>query len=173
MKQLSKLESFARKSSDLSGRFIAWLILALALIVVYDVSMRFLFREGSVALQELEWHLFALIFLIGAAYTYKHNAHVRIDVLNQRMSDKTRLWINILGDALFLIPFCLIIIQASWPFVLASFEMVEGSPDAGGLPYRYLIKAAIPVGFALLALQGLANLIGNIKGLSKNRAEQG
>ncbi len=146
--------------SEWTGRATAWLVLALVLLIVYDVAMRYLFMSGSVALQELEWHLFALIFLLAAAYTFRHDAHVRVDIFySSRFSARTRAWIDLLGGLFLLLPFCLLIIYCSWPFVLNSFAMHEGSPDPGGLPARYLLKAAIPLGFALLLLQGIADIL--------------
>ena len=133
-------------------------MLIIALIVFYDVGMRYLFLEGSVALQELEWHLFALLFLFGSAYTLKHDEHVRVDIFfrSRWMSPKRRAWVNLLGGLFLLIPFCLLVIISSGPFVFNSYQFSEMSPDPGGLTHRYLLKAAIPVGFALLLLQGLA-----------------
>ncbi|MFQ5469873.1 MAG: TRAP transporter small permease subunit [Gammaproteobacteria bacterium] len=123
--------------------------------------MRYLFQSGSVALQELEWHLFSLIFLLGAAYTLKHDEHVRVDVIYQGrlMNDKRRAWVNLVGGLFFLLPFCLLIITSSEPFVTNSFSMSEGSPDPGGLTHRFLLKAAIPLGFFLVALQGISSII--------------
>jgi len=166
LKRLSgKLESL----SEISGRLVAWLILALVLLVGYDVTMRYLFQSGSVALQELEWHLFALIFLIGAAYTFKHDDHVRLDLFYHGafMNDKRRAWVNILGGVFLLIPFCLLIIISSWPFVQQAFIHTEGSPDPGGLPYRWILKAAIPAGFFLLLLQGIADVLRNLVALQE------
>ena len=145
--------------SELVGKTVAWLVLLLVGIIVYDVSMRYLFLWGSVALQELEWHLFALIFLLAAAYTLKHDEHVRVDIFysSRRLTDYHRAWIDFLGTLLFLTPFCVLIIYSSTPFVVNAFQFGEGSPDPGGLPYRFLLKLTIPVGFALLLLQGIAN----------------
>ena len=136
------------------------LVPALMLLVVYDVAMRYLFQSGSVALQELEWHLFGLIFLLGAAYTLKHDDHVRVDIIYQSrvMNERRRALVNVIGGLLFLVPFCLLIISSSWPFVHNAWEIGEGSPDPGGLPYRFLLKAAIPLGFGLLLLQGIADI---------------
>ena len=144
--------------SEWAGRLIAWLVVAMVLLVCYDVAMRYLFKSGSVALQELEWHLFSLIFLFGAAYTLKHDEHVRVDVLYQArwMTPKRKAWVNLFGCLFFLIPFCVLVIYSAWPFVMQSYQWGEASPDPGGLPYRWLLKAAIPVGFLLLALQGVA-----------------
>ncbi len=144
--------------SEWSGRLVAWLVLAMVLLITYDVAMRYLFQAGSVALQELEWHLFALVFLLGAAYTLKHDGHVRVDVLYQAkwMTPRRQAWVNLFGTLLFLLPFCVLIIVSSWPFVYNAFQIGEGSPDPGGLPYRFLLKASIPLGFSMIALQGLA-----------------
>lgn len=167
MHRIKQIAHFLDKLNELTGRFISWLVLALVLLVSYDVTMRYLFNSGSVALQELEWHLFSVIILLGAAYTFKHDGHVRLDVLYQSrfMSDRKRAWVNLLGDLLLLIPFCLLIIITSWPFVSQSFIHAEASPDPGGLPFRWLLKAMIPLGFMLLLLQGIADLLKNIQTL--------
>jgi len=146
--------------SEWTGRAVAWLLPALVLLIVYDVTMRYLFHSGSTALQELEWHLFALLFLLGAGYTFKHEDHVRVDVLHHAawMTPVRKAWVDVLGGIVFLLPMCLVIMVASWPFVMHAFESGEASPD-GGLPHRFLLKAAIPLGFTLLLLQGVASVI--------------
>jgi len=151
------------------GRFASWLVLIMVLLICYDVAMRYLFQQGSVALQELEWHLFALIFLLGSAYTLKHNEHVRVDILYQSrfMSDRSRAWIDIVGTLLLLLPFCMLMLITAWPFVENAFYYSEGSPDPGGLPYRFILKGSLVLAFALLALQGIANLLKNIIKLNK------
>ena len=151
------------------GRAASWLVLAMVLLICYDVTMRYSFHQGSVALQELEWHFFALIFLLGSAYTLKHNNHVRVDILyqSQYLSNKHRALINIFGILLFLIPFCVLILITTWPFVENAYYYLEGSPDPGGLPYRYLLKGSILVAFTLLILQGLAELLRNYLILTK------
>jgi TRAP-type mannitol/chloroaromatic compound transport system permease small subunit len=161
---LNKLSSYLESFSEYSGKAIAWLVLFMVLLVSYDVSMRYLFKSGSITLQELEWHLFSLVFLLGAAYTFKHDDHVRLDVFYQSryMDDNKRSWVNIFGGIFLLIPFCLLIITSSWPFVSQAFMHSEGSPDPGGLPYRWILKSAIPLGFFLLMLQGIADVIKNI-----------
>jgi TRAP-type mannitol/chloroaromatic compound transport system permease small subunit len=150
------------------GRFTAWLVVALVLLVCYDVAMRYLFQAGSVALQELEWHLFALIFLLGAAYTLKHDAHVRVDVLYQAnwMTPRRRALVNLFGCLFLLLPFCVLMVLSSVPFVEQSYGWGEASPDPGGLPYRWLLKAMIPTGFVLLGLQGLALAIRSLQALA-------
>ena len=137
----------------------------MVLVIAYDVAMRYLFQIGSVGLQELEWHLFALIFLFGAGYTFKHDGHVRVDIFyrSRYMNVRRRAWADLLGGVFFLLPFCLLIIISSAPFVDYAFSISEGSPDAGGLPYRFLLKAAIPVAFFLVLLQGVAHMLRSVQ----------
>ena len=161
LKQISnKLDQF----SELTGKLVSWLVLAMVLLVSYDVAMRYFFLSGSVALQEMEWHLFSLIFLIGAAYTLKHDDHVRLDLFykSKFMNDERRAWVNLLGSLFLLLPFCILIIVTAWPFVYQSYIHLEGSPDPGGLSYRWLLKASIPLGFAFLLLQGISDVVKNI-----------
>ena len=155
-----KLEQF----SELTGKLVSWLVLVMVLLVSYDVAMRYFFLSGSVALQEMEWHLFSLIFLIGAAYTFKHDDHVRLDLFYKSnfLDDKGRAWVNLFGGLFLLLPFCILIISTAWPFVYQSYEIMEGSPDPGGLPYRWILKASIPLGFTLLLLQGISDIIRNL-----------
>jgi len=150
--------------TELVGRTASWLVLAMVLLICYDVAMRYLFQQGSVALQELEWHLFALIFLLGSAYTLKYDEHVRVDILyrSRFLSDKHRALINIVGTVFLLLPFCILILITAWPFVENAFYYNEGSPDPGGLPYRFILKGSLLVAFSLLILQGIAGLLKNI-----------
>lgn len=150
---------------DLTGRMVSWLILAMVILICYDVAMRYLFNYGSVALQELEWHLFALVFLLGGAYTLRHDAHVRVDIFyhSRFVSDKGRAWISLLGTILFLFPFSIMIVMTAWPFAENAFFYNEGSPDPGGLPFRFILKGAILVGFVLIMLQGFAEILKNLK----------
>lgn len=146
------------------GSAVSWLSLAMVLLIGWDVMMRYLFQSGSVALQELEWHLFSILFLLGAAYTLKHDGHVRVDILykSRLLSDRSRAWVDMLGSLVFLIPFCLIIIINSATFVESSYTFAESSPDPGGLPYRWLLKAMIPAAFSLLLLQGISMACKNL-----------
>lgn len=168
------LEKFAEKIelfSEKVGKGISWLTFILVILVCYDVVSRYLFMSSSVAVQELQWHLFALIFLLAAAYTLKYDEHVRVDVIYSRFSKKTQAIINIVGAVLFLIPFCLLIIYASRNFVFTSFQMNETSPDPGGLPARYILKAILPISFFFVLFQGIAMIIRSsiqIKAINKN-----
>ena len=147
--------------SEWSGRAVSWLVLVMVLVIGYDVAMRYLFQSGSVALQELEWHLFALVFLLGAAYTLRHDGHVRVDIFynGRHMNERRRAWVDLFGGVFLLLPFCLLVIVTTLPFVASSFAMGEGSPDPGGLPYRFLLKGAIVLGFSLLLLQGIGHIL--------------
>lgn len=138
------------------GRGVSWVTLGLVLVVFVDVVMRYLFSTSFVFTQELEWHLFAFIFLIGAGYTLLHDGHVRVDIFYQRLAGKARAWVNFLGVILLLLPGCILIIVTSWKFVHNAWSIMEGSPDPGGIPYRFLLKGCIPAGFGLLCLQGLS-----------------
>jgi TRAP-type mannitol/chloroaromatic compound transport system permease small subunit len=138
------------------GRGVAWVTLVLVVVIFVDVVMRYLFNTSFVFTQELEWHLFGFIFLIGAGYTLLHDGHVRVDIIYQRLGLKGQAWINLLGVIFFLIPGCLMVMITSWKFVANSFMIMEGSPDPGGIPFRFIIKGCIPAGFFLLLIQGLS-----------------
>ncbi len=138
------------------GTITSWLTLILVLIITYDVIVRYIFDESSVALQELEWHIFAVIFLLAAGYTFLIDDHVRVDVFYTRYTEKKKSITNLIGSLFFLIPFCVVGILSSLNFVEFSFSVREMSPDAGGLPARYILKSFIPISFFLLLLQGIA-----------------
>ena len=154
MKFLLKIAKGIDVLNEWVGRGVAWVTLGLVLVIFVDVVMRYLFRTSYVFTQELEWHLFAFIFLIGAGYTLLHDGHVRVDVLYQRLGTKGKAWINLVGVLLFLFPGCIMIIVTSFKFVYTSWAIMEGSPDPGGVPFRFIVKGTIPVGFGLLLLQG-------------------
>lgn len=156
--------------SEWSGRVVMWLALILFVITAYETIQRYLFRVTSVALQETTWHLYALLFLLGMAYTLKHDRHVRVDIFYDRMSDRWKAWTNLFGMLVLIIPFCLLMIRFSWPFMLTAFQIGERSGDPGGLPARWLLKAAIPVGFGLLLLQGISELFKNLIIILRNHS---
>lgn len=148
------------------GRFSSWLILLMLLIGVWNVVGRyggyFLRRNlSSNALIEVQWYFFDLVFLLGAAYTLKHNDHVRVDVFYSNWSPRRKAWADLLGTLCFLIPFCLMVIYFSWNTIVSSWAIWEGSPDPGGLP-RYPIKSFIIIGFVLLIVQGVSEAIKKI-----------
>ncbi|WKN41875.1 TRAP transporter small permease subunit [Tunicatimonas pelagia] len=149
------------------GRGVAWLTTVLVLVIVYDVAARYLFNTSSAGIVELEWHLFSFIFLLGAAYALKHDRHVRVDVFYQNFSPKKQAWVNLIGTLLFLIPFCVVAMVAAWKFTINAWTIQEGSPDPGGLPARYVVKAAIPLGFLLLLLQAISLFIRSLLTLTE------
>lgn len=145
------------------GRVIYWLALLMVLVGAFNAIMRYLDHYTGLALSsnvyiELQWYIFAVVFLVGSAYALKHNAHVRVDVIYTRLSPRGKAWINLLGTLLFLIPFCLLMIWMSWPAVTDSWALREMSPDPGGLP-RYPIKTVVPIAFLLLLVQGISMLL--------------
>jgi TRAP-type mannitol/chloroaromatic compound transport system permease small subunit len=144
------------KINEYVGRVVAWVTLGLVVVVFVDVVMRYLFQTSFVFTQELEWHLFAFIFLFGAGYTLLRDGHVRVDIIYQRLGFKGQAWVNFIGVLTFLIPGCILIITTSWKFTHSAWVIGEGSPDPGGIPYRFLIKGCIPVGFSLLLMQRLS-----------------
>lgn len=156
MKFLEKVSWIIDTINCWVGRFVAWATGVVVVVVFVDVVMRYLFNMSFVFTQELEWHLFAFIFLMGAGYTLFKDGHVRVDIIYQRLSPKGKAWVNFIGVLLFLLPGSYMIIVTSWKFVVNSWSIMEGSPDPGGIPYRYILKACIPAGFTLIALQGIS-----------------
>lgn len=142
--------------TEKTGQWISWISLALVVLIATDVILRYAFSWSSSANQELEWHLFATLFLLGSAYALKHDKHVRVDVFYSRFSIRQQAWVNILGTLFFLLPFCLVIIKVSIPFVWDAWQISESSPEPGGLPYRFIIKSTIPLGALLLLIQALS-----------------
>ncbi len=161
MQFMEKVVTFIEKLNGKIGYIVSLICTLMVLTVFYDTIMRYAFNKGSVALQELEWHLFAVVFLIGAAYTFREDGHVRVDILYMSFSDKTKAWIDFCGTFIFLIPFAIMVILSSKTFIINSWHVREVSPDPGGLPARYLLKAMIPLGFSLLIIQGIAEALKN------------
>ena len=147
--------------NDRVGRWAAWLALLLVAVVSYDVVMRYLFNITYVFIQELEWHIFAVMFLTTAGYAHLLDSHVRVDIFYVRFPPRIRAWVDFLGGILFLLPTVFLLVWTSVPFVLASLADLEGSPDPGGIPGRFLLKAVIPLAFLLLGVQGISEIIKN------------
>ena len=156
MNALKTLSRWIDGINEKVGRMVAWVSLGLVVVIFVDVTMRYMFNTSFVFTQELEWHLFAFIFLIGAGFTLLYDGHVRVDIFYQRLGFKGKAWVNLGGVLLFLIPGCLMVIVTSWKFTMNSFAILEGSPDPGGIPLRFIVKGCIPVGFFLLLIQGIS-----------------
>ena len=150
------------------GKATSWLSILIVLIIVVDVFMRYTFGITSSASFEIEWHLFGALFLLGAGWTLKEDKHVRVDVFYQKFSKKTQAWVNLVGTVALLMPFCWVILVESTQFSFTSFQINEVSPDPGGLPARFLVKAMIPAGFLVLGMQGIAIILRSIKDLLEN-----
>lgn len=162
MNFLKKISQIIDAVNEKIGLGVSWLTTLMVLTVVYDVIMRYGFKKGNIAVQEMEWHLFAIIFLVGAAYALKKDAHVRVDIIYTKLSTKQKAWIDLIGTFIFLLPFSIIVIQATQGFIQSSWMVRETSPDPGGLPARYLLKAMIPTCFVLLIFQGISQAIKNL-----------
>ena len=143
----------------LAGGIASFLTALLVLLVVIDVLIRYLFSDSAAWVMELEWHLFALIFLFGAGYAFQHDRHVRVDLFYGRFSPKDKALVDLIGALVFLLPWSALLVYVGFNYAYESFLIDEGSPEANGLSNRWLIKFAIPIGAALLFLQGLASML--------------
>ena len=150
-----------KKIISKTGKISSWFSLALVLLISTDVLLRYVFNFSTAALYEMEWHLFAIIFLLASPYTLQKNKHVSVDVFYNNFWKRKKNIIDLIGNIIFLIPFSFIIFYTSLPFVEDSYSILESSPDPGGLPYRFIIKSIIPIAFFLLMIQGILNTIKN------------
>jgi len=159
---LLRLEKFFDRFSDLMGWIAGILNLLMLVNVFYDSIMRYFFSSGSIALQEMEWHLFAMVFLFGIAYALKEDGHVRVDILYDRFSPRWKAIVNIGGVLLLLLPLSVLVIEGSIWYVTEAFNSAEISGDPGGLSHRWLIKLAIPASFVFLIISATGFVIHNI-----------
>ncbi len=180
MEKLLRIARIVDRFNNRVGLLLSWLVLVMVIVGVYNAVTRKLSQSIGVDLSsnmyiEAQWYMFSLVFLWAAAYTLRHGAHVRVDIIYSRLSRRRKAWIDVLGTMLFLIPLCLLVIWVSVPYAWESWRILEDSPDPGGLP-RYLIKSAIPIGFILLLMQGLSELVHNIallRGMDNGSEESG
>ena len=143
------------------GYLTAFILAILVLLVVYDATARYLFSTGSIALQELEWHLFDVVILFGIVYTLRENAHVRVDIFYASYSEKTKALVNLISSLFFILPFSLLIIYIGIDFVEMSFIQNESSSNPGGLEYRFLVKSILPLSFVFLSMQAIKDAMLN------------
>jgi len=141
-----------------------WLVLLAALISAGNAGSRYLFSESSNGWLEIQWYMFAGMVLLGGPYTLKMNEHVRVDLVYGMVSERTRIWIDIIGGLLFLLPICVILTYFTWPWFVESWTINEASSNAGGL-VRWPVKLLLPVGFFLMAVQGVSEIIKRIAAL--------
>ena len=142
-----------------TGRTAAWLIAALMVLILVQVVLRYLFNKSYIALEELQWHLYAVIIMLGMSYAYVKDSHIRLDILHVRLSGRGKEWVEVLGILFLLWPMVLIFFLHSLPFVWESFRVGERSDAPMGLGYRWAIKGVIPVAFVLLFLGSLSRLV--------------
>jgi TRAP-type mannitol/chloroaromatic compound transport system permease small subunit len=161
MKFLLKLSSVIDWINERVGHSLMWLVLAAVLISAGNAIIRKAFNMSSNAFLEIQWYLFSAVFLLGAGYAFLKNIHVRIDFISNRLSPKTRSWIDIAGIIIFLGPLCLLLIYLSWPLFVGAWISGEMSQNAGGL-VRWPVYALVPLGMSLLLMQGISELIKRI-----------
>ena len=161
MKSLLSLSRGIDRLNEQVGRLVYWLVLVAVLISAGNAISRYTLNLSSNAWLEIQWYLFSAIFLLSAGYTLLYNQHVRIDVVSARLSRRARAWIDILGTLLFLLPVAIAILWMSWPIFVTAFKVHEMSSNAGGLPV-WPARLLMPVGFLLLTLQGLSELVKRI-----------
>ena len=172
MPRWSRFSDAIDRFSERTGRGLQLLTLLMVLIGAFNAVARYLDKYTGLGLSsntwlELQWYLFSAVFLLGAAYTLKHDAHVRVDVLYGRLSQRGQAWIDLLGTVCLLVPFCLLVLWMSWDVVLNSWAIGEQSPDPGGLP-RYPVKTLVPLALLLVLLQGLAMAVRAVQVLRGN-----
>jgi len=167
MTPLLSLSRLIDKISTGVGKFTMWLILATTLISAGNALVRKFFNSSSNGLLEIQWYLFAAVFMLGAGYGFLKNSHVRIDFISSKLSHRARNWIDVLGILLVLFPFCILSIALGWPFFTQALASGEMSQNAGGL-IRWPAYAMIPLGFALLMMQAVSELIKRIAFLTGN-----
>ncbi len=141
---------------DRTGHVVSWLSFFMVLVSFLVVVLRYAFDLGWIAMQESVTYMHAALFMLGAAYTLRHNGHVRVDILYQRLSRRGRAWVDLLGTLLLLLPVCVFIAWIGWDYVLESWEVLEGSREAGGIPGVYLLKTLLIIMPVLVLIQGLA-----------------
>jgi TRAP-type mannitol/chloroaromatic compound transport system permease small subunit len=155
MRSLIYIERLFNRIADFLGWLSSILFILLLANVVYDVVMRYAFNDVSIGFQEMEWHLFSAVFLLGVPYALKAGGHVRVDVFYERLSVKARAVIDLIGTFVFLFPFCLLVAWFGIDFAKESYALGETSGDPGGLPYRWVIKSMIPISFFFMAVSGV------------------
>ncbi|ANU36619.1 TRAP transporter small permease subunit [Vibrio scophthalmi] len=159
MRRLIYIERLFNRFGDWLGWLSSILFILLLINVVYDVVMRYAFNDVSIAFQEMEWHLFSAVFLIGVPYAIKAGGHVRVDLFYERLSNKAQAIIDLLGTVFFLLPFCLLVAWYGIDFAKESYVLGETSGDPGGLSYRWIIKGMIPLSFLFMAVSGIGLML--------------
>ncbi len=169
--KLRRIQSALDAFSEATGNFVAWLVIVMMAVTAIVVFIRYLLNDGSIALQESVTYLHGVVFLLAIAYALKRNAHVRVDILYQKLSAKNRALIDLMGTLLFLFPFSIFILWVSYEYVFFSWRLLESSPEPGGLPGVFLLKSLIPLMGITLLLQGIAEAIKSALAIFSDREE--
>jgi TRAP-type mannitol/chloroaromatic compound transport system permease small subunit len=156
---MNAIETFIKKV----GEYSSWFNLLLVLLICLDVVQRYLFNQTFNWILELEWHFFGLVFLLGSAYTFQHDKHVRVDVFYHKFSEKGKAIVDLLGSVFLLLPMCVLGVVTCYKYASNSFYIKENSPNPGGLPAWYIIKYLVVLCFVMLILQGVIYILKQIK----------
>lgn len=140
------------------GSGVSWLWVVLVGVICINVTMRYVFDQGSIPLEELQWHIYAIVFLVGFSYAFESDDHVRVDLLHDRLSLRSQAWVELYGILLALLPFLLVVLYYSVPFIEDAFVTGESSSSPGGLPHRFFIKSFLFIGSALLLIAAISRL---------------
>ena len=164
MHLLLKFSAVVDAINEKIGVICNWLVLLACIVSGGNAMVRYAYDQSSNAWLEVQWYMFAGMVLLGGPYTLKVNEHVRVDLVYSAVSERVRIWIDILGCLLFLLPICVILVYFTWPWFVDSWRIDETSSNAGGL-IRWPVKLILPVGFSLMALQGISELIKRVEAL--------
>ena len=164
--KLIRISDTLDRFQDRFGKWLYWVALGMVVVGGFNTIVRYLDKFTGMGISsnmylELQWYLFSILFLLGAAYTLRHDEHVRVDILYSRLGEKGKAWVNVLGTLVLLVPFCVMMLWVSWPAVANSWAVMEVSPDPGGLP-RYPIKTVLPIAFLMILVQGISMLLRNV-----------
>ena len=168
MSVMLRISQLIDRVNDLLGRSVAWLALAMVLVMALIVVLRYVFQFGSIAMQESVMYFNALVFSLGAAYTLKEQGHVRVDIFYNRLSERGQALVDLAGGLVFLLPATLFILWVSWDYVALSWRIQETSTEASGLPFVYVLKTTMLILAGLLALQGVSEIIKAVLRLRKD-----
>ena len=164
-----KLIQYIDAFNERIGKLASWSSLLLVVLVCLDVILRYFLQWSRVWMMELELYFFAIIFLLGAAYAFREDQHVRVDVFYSNMSDRSKAFVNLVGGIFFLVPWCLILMYISHRYFMKSWIIGESSSQPGGLPALYIKKGLLVIGFFLLFLQGISSIASSLRILSKRK----
>lgn len=154
----TRLSSLIDNALNRFGSFVSWFWLLLMAVIIINVVMKNLFGEGRIEFEEIQWHIYAAVFMLGLSYTFVADDHVRVDLFYEKFGLRTKAWVDLLGTLLFLIPFILILLWHSWPFIEDAYSTGERSSSPAGLSYRWIIKCALPLGLFLLLVATVSRL---------------